>query len=82
MVLRILPDLLSILVDLIGKRVVFTLENGREVEGILQSANRDMALVVYEDDDKLKMNYVNMSSVILISREEAKRKGSAEAGAG
>jgi small nuclear ribonucleoprotein (snRNP)-like protein len=70
MMLRILPDELSILTDLIGREVVFVLTSGKEVTGRLRSVNKDTALLVSVDGEKETRNYVKLNCVAMISRVE------------
>jgi small nuclear ribonucleoprotein (snRNP)-like protein len=76
--LRILPDELSILTDLMGRDVVFVLTSGREVIGKLRSVNRDIALLVFGNGEKEKRHYVRLNCVAMISCEVERLGGQLE----
>ena len=64
--LKIVPDELSVLTSLVGRRVVFTLSNGKEVMGRLAGVNKDLALLVIENPKKEVINYVKLNYVVTI----------------
>jgi hypothetical protein len=65
--LKIIPDLFSILTGLVGKEVVFTLQNDAQIAGELVGMNRDIALVVSRSIVAEVRHYVILRNVAAVS---------------